>query len=174
MSDYYVYILSSLPALNFGHKAPLSYRSLLALCENLLDEKEISVLSGLSAWDRVTPLSVADRLLESFRSFEVSLRNELARLRAQRRHKDASVYLRPETAWDPWAIHVATNALRHPALDAERMLDEERWKKLDELSLGHFFDLDALISYALKLLILERWDMIASADKEGLLEEALQ
>ena len=44
---------------------------------------------------------------------------------------------------------------------------------MDELATGHYFDLDFLISYALKLLILERWERINSADKPRLLEEVL-
>jgi hypothetical protein len=59
-------------------------------------------------------------------------------------------------------------------LDAEKILDETRWKVLDELATGHYFDLDLLITYAYKLLILQRWESIRSADGMILLEQALQ
>ena len=52
------------------------------------------------------------------------------------------------------------------------MLDQARWAKLDELSFGHYFDLEALIIYAYKLRLLERWEKIRTADKERLLENA--
>jgi hypothetical protein len=59
-------------------------------------------------------------------------------------------------------------------LDAEKALDETRWKALDELATGHYFDLDFLISYALKLRILERWEKIQGAEGTVLLHQALQ
>lgn len=66
------------------------------------------------------------------------------------------------------------NAHRNPSiLEAERMLDGERWCMLDELSLGHYFDIDFLIVYALKILILERWERIRTADSTGKLQEIL-
>jgi hypothetical protein len=54
------------------------------------------------------------------------------------------------------------------------MLDEARWRMLEELCVGHYFDLDFLIIYALKLLILERWQRIRTADGGRLLEEVLR
>jgi len=57
--------------------------------------------------------------------------------------------------------------------EAEKSLDEARWKFLDELSFGHYFDLDILIVYVLKLLLLERWGKINTADKTKILEGAL-
>jgi len=41
------------------------------------------------------------------------------------------------------------------------------------LSTGHYFDLDLLITYAYKLLILQRWENIREADKKILLEQSL-
>jgi hypothetical protein len=59
-------------------------------------------------------------------------------------------------------------------LDAEKNLDEIRWKALEELATGHYFDLDALITYAYRLLILLRWEQIRTADGTALLAQALQ
>lgn len=173
MAGNYVYILSALPVLHFGHKAPLSYEAFLSSCRTLVDEKEMILLEQLLSWDRVSPIEGSPELLEPWRLFEVGLRNELATLRSARLQKDAAPYIRPEGLWDPQMIHAAANALRQPILDAARMLDEERWKKMEELSLGHYFDMDVLLFYALKLLILIRWDKVRSADKERVLEEVL-
>jgi hypothetical protein len=59
-------------------------------------------------------------------------------------------------------------------LEAEKALDLERWQLLEELACGHYFDLDALLIYALKLLILERWAKINLADKEHIMQETLR
>jgi hypothetical protein len=70
--------------------------------------------------------------------------------------------------------HIAINAYRKTSIiEAEKTLDAERWQYLDELSVGHYFDLDTLVIYAFKLLILEKWDRIATADAGRLLEETL-
>ena len=49
-----------------------------------------------------------------------------------------------------------------------------RWKALEELALGHYFDVGVLITYAYKLMILQRWENIRSAEGMILLEQALQ
>jgi hypothetical protein len=41
-------------------------------------------------------------------------------------------------------------------LEAELFLDGCRWEKIDELAAGHFFDIEFLRAYRLKLQILER------------------
>jgi hypothetical protein len=66
-------------------------------------------------------------------------------------------------------------AYRHPLLfEAERILDEERWRFLDEICLGHYFDFDFLIGYVLKLLILERWHKVTQSGLEAVLEDAIK
>ncbi|MEL7122434.1 MAG: DUF2764 family protein [Bacteroidota bacterium] len=42
-------------------------------------------------------------------------------------------------------------------LEEEIQIMELQWKKLEELSLGHYFDWVALVVYKLKLMILIRW-----------------
>lgn len=44
---------------------------------------------------------------------------------------------------------------------------------LDELAGNHYFDFDALVAYAYKLLILQRWETIQRAEGITLLHEAL-
>jgi hypothetical protein len=84
-------------------------------------------------------------------------------------------YLRPGGSSSP-VLAPAGMAANLPAaiLDAEKVLDEIRWKALDDLATGHYFDLAVLITYAYKLLILERWENVRSADGMFLLEQALQ
>lgn len=174
MAGYYTYVLSALPGLSFGHKPLLTYAGFLEGCRGLIDEDEVSVLSRLDGWDWSRPVPAEVFLLKAWRLFEVALRNELVRLRSSRKHADAARYLRADGWRDSWVAQVALNAVRQPAaLEAEKLLDEERWKKLDELCLGHYFDFEALLVYGLKLLILERWERVGSVDKAKVLEEAL-
>jgi hypothetical protein len=41
-------------------------------------------------------------------------------------------------------------------LEGELSIEREKWSFLERLETGHFFDLEALVAYALKLQILER------------------
>jgi hypothetical protein len=102
------------------------------------------------------------------------LRDELVKLRAARLHADPGQYLRRGTFAEPPIAHLAVSAQRNPSLiESEKMLDQGRFKALEELGVGHYFDGDALILYALKLLILERWERIRRADKPSLIDEVL-
>ncbi len=97
------------------------------------------------------------------------------RIRAERKHKDPAEYLRGDSYHEPHVTNIAMNAYKNPSiLESERMLDEERWRALDELGIGHYFDLDVLMLYGHKLVILEKWDRIQKADKPRMLEEAVQ
>ncbi|QAT17707.1 hypothetical protein BU251_08235 [Candidatus Velamenicoccus archaeovorus] len=174
MAGHYTYVVSALPMLHFGQKLPLSYAKFLEGCRGLISEEEISVLASLEGadWSAGAPADIP--LLKAWKLFEVVLRNELVKLRSARKQTDAGRYLRHDGWWDSWVVQVALNAVRQPApLEAEKILDEERWKKLDELSFGHYFDFEALLAYGLKLLILERWERVASADRTKILEETL-
>lgn len=103
--------------------------------------------------------------------FETGLRNELSKIRAVRRHEDPERYLRKGVEAEADIARVAMNAYRNPSiLGAEKMLDEARWRKLDELAVGHYFDIDFLVVYAYKLLILQRWEKVRIADKPRVLE----
>ncbi|OIO79981.1 MAG: hypothetical protein COZ98_03950 [Candidatus Omnitrophica bacterium CG_4_8_14_3_um_filter_43_15] len=160
MPGYYIYLASSLPMLHFGAKPPFTSERFLKMCEGLVSEADTMLLENPS--------------LLQWQAFDTALRNELVKIRAGRIHKDPLVYLREGASTDTGIAVIAANACRNPSiLDAEKYLDEQRWRFLDELLFGHYFDIDFLIIYALKLRILQRWEKIAVANKSILLEEVL-
>ena len=114
-------------------------------------------------------------VLKKWKYFDINLRNELVKVRAARKKTDPLKYLRHDEYFEPQIVHIASLSLRNPSIfEAERALDLERWRLLDELSFGRYFDFDALIIYALKLLILERWAKIEIADKERIMQETIR
>jgi hypothetical protein len=174
MAGAYVYLMASLPMLRFEASPPFSFDRLLEICRGLIDDGDLTVLEsfkGPGPCNATRPAALA-----KWFDFDRVLRNELVRIRASRRHADPAPYLRGEGATDAGVAHLAVNAHRATATsfyDAERLLDEERWRKLEEFGWGHYFDLDALVVYALQLRLLERWEAIRRADKEKLLEETM-
>jgi hypothetical protein len=175
MASFHTYVVSSLPALMFGMKPPVSFNKFLSLCKDLIHDDELAVLAGLAASEGVMCAGAQNETLRKWRAFDTVLRNELVEIRASRKKADPAKYLRLDGCPDSsYAAHMAINAYRKPSiLEAERALDADRWRELDELSVGHYFDPDTLIIYGLKLLILEKWDKAYAADKERLLESAL-
>ena len=119
-------------------------------------------------------MPAANEMVRRYREFELVLRNELVRVRAQRKHLDPAKYLRHDGFTESAIVHLIQAALRNLSiLDAERLLDLARWECLEALNFGHYFDAEFLVIYAYKLLLLERWERIRAADKSRLLEEAL-
>ncbi|MFH1354950.1 MAG: DUF2764 family protein [Candidatus Omnitrophota bacterium] len=157
--------------LQFGTKQPFGFDKFLEICQDKISQDEIDIIKQLAAefdYQGTQPT------LEKWRAFDTALRNELVKIRAIHQHLDPLKYIRKEEAFSSYIAHIAINAQRNPSvLEAEKMLDQERWNKLEELALGHYFDLDALIIYALKLQILERWERIYSTDKAQLISGVL-
>ncbi len=164
MPGYYTYLVSSLPMLHFGARPPFGMEKFFSICQELISPEDLAVLKN----------SLTDDASGAYHDFETVLRNELVRIRAQHRHMDASRFLRRDGYADQWISHIAAAAYRNPsAMDAERALDLDRWRFLDELSAGHYFDIESLMIYARKLSILERWERVRVSDANKLLEEAL-
>ncbi|MBP7056178.1 MAG: DUF2764 family protein [Candidatus Omnitrophica bacterium] len=172
---YYTYLISSLPMLTLGSKPPLSFEKFLSLCENLIPKNEVEELRNSG-----TALSCCkgtfNNTLCKWRSFERTLRNELVKIRAARLKLDPSKYLREDGCGDIVCItHIALAAHRKPSLiESERFLDSERWNYLESLSAGHYFDFDFLVIYAQKLLIAEKWGVIAQADPQKIVSGILE
>ena len=175
MGEFYPYLIASLPTLHFGMKPPFSFEQFLETCHRLIPEKDYQILRNLPRPENYSEEARKHRFVERWIKFDTTLRNETARMRAGRRHIEAAPYLRPDTYTGPSLAPVVSAATMSPSLlDGEKVLDETRWKMLDELAIAHYFDLDALITYAYKLLILHRWERIRSADASLLLREALE
>ncbi len=164
--------MSSLPTLHFGAKPPFSFEKFLDICRSLISESDLDVVK--SAKEIGEASEDLQPTLKKWRIFDTMLRNELVKIRADRKHINPAPYLRGDASAEPYIRNAAMNAYKSPSLlESERILDRERWRVLDELSLGHYFDLDLLIIYALKLLISEKWDRIQNADRKRMLEEAV-
>ncbi len=166
MAAFYTYLISSLPMLAFGAKPGFSSERFLAMCRDLIPEKDWQVLD-LCSRETLLEQNSQQPTLKQWLEFETGLRNELVKVRASRKKIEPAKYLRRDGYSESSLYHIAMNSHRIPSLvDAEKFLDQQRWQKLEELSFGHYFDLGALIIYCLKLRILWRWENIARADKQ--------
>ncbi|MCK9594078.1 MAG: DUF2764 family protein [Candidatus Omnitrophica bacterium] len=174
MPEFYTYLISSLPVLQFGAKPEYSLERFMGMCRDLIPEEDYQTL-GLCAGKALLDHPARQPTLKQWQAFETGLRNELVKVRASRRKIEPAKYLRPDGSGDSGLVHIAANSRRIPSpAEAEKFLDQERWKKLEELSFGHYFDLDALIIYCLKLRILLRWANISGADNQAQLKRVME
>jgi hypothetical protein len=169
MPSYYPYLISSLPILQFGMRPPFSFDAFVERCRQLVPDEDVELLKSA----RGLPPS-GNSTLSQWHTFNASLKNEIVKVRAERRRIDPSKYLREDGYPWPHFAHMALAAYRNPSiLESERYLDQEKWNFLDSLAAGHYFDRDFLIVYGLKLAVLEKWERVRTADKKALLDKAL-
>jgi len=174
MPAYYTYLISSLPALEFKTAPPFSFEDFLEICQPHIPQQDFSLLKDCASAKKY-PCAFLQPTLRKWQEFDTTLRNELVKIRCSRKKIAPDRFLRRDGLTAPLTARAALNASRNPSLiEAERALDLERWRVLEGLSFGHYFDLDYLLIYAQKLLLLQRWQKINSTDKVQQLENLLQ
>jgi hypothetical protein len=164
MAQYY-YTVSTLPYLQLDGEISIAVDEFLDQCRQRLSAEDMELLESsklvptpedLDSRRRSTPAQRA------FYRFEAGLRNELVRLRAGKLAWEAEESLRigpgdEDFTGDTEITERAREAFQNESpRDAERQLDRARWHFLDDMEIGHYFDLDKLVVYYLKLLILDR------------------
>ncbi|MFC1592767.1 DUF2764 family protein [Candidatus Omnitrophota bacterium] len=151
--DRYYYLISSLPLLKFSEKPAISKEDFLVESEKWLSAGDFVVLSALGIGHFINHKKDTP-VLRQWKEFEYSIRSQLAVFRTARK-KNQEYKIEK-------AINEIIQAGNNP-LEIERGLLFLRWGFLEDQEIGHFFDLDFLIIYCLKLQILER---LFTFDKE--------
>ncbi len=154
MSQYY-YAVASLPMLFYETDKAPEIEDFLTLAREQLTAADYQLLLAAGS-PLQEPSKAPCALLQSWRGWESALRNELVRLRAKRKGEEAEPHLveAPEIVG---LEEVARSAFTQDSpLAAEEVLNRARWNYLDELEVGHYFDLERLILYYLRLRLLRR------------------
>jgi hypothetical protein len=151
--DKYYYLISSLPLLKFAKEPYITQKDFIVEAEKWLSQRDLIILSRVDINNFLEDKEDTS-LLGRWKEFEHCLRNELALFRRARK-ENREYRLRGDLA------RIAQGDSN--PLEIEKRLLLLRWDFLDEYEFEHFFDLDFLIIYYLKLQILGR---LASFDKE--------
>ena len=158
--SYYYYFVATLPALQFSQVPTMSYGEFTERAARYLSSGDTCALEQaclqVPADGKTPSATTVVPLLAQYYRWERTLRNELVRLRSQRLHKSADLYLKPgDVEWDALRIAQAAFASDNP-LEGELLIERDRWALIDRLATNHFFDMDYLAAYALKLQSLAR------------------
>jgi len=172
MSGGYYYLVASLPHLKFGAAPRLTPGEFLRRCAAQVSTAHYRILAEVELF-QTRPARTALALLDRWHDRECALRNALAIVRAKRLGVAAAAHLR-NFRHDRELAEIARHLL---ALDSPLAADEEldrlRWRFLEELAFGHYFDLETLVIYLLKLRILERRARFDPATGAALLDRML-
>ena len=154
MAQYY-YLVASFPMLFFDSERLPALDSFLALCGEHLAPRDFRIVAAASI-DSLDHAGPSCGVLARFRTWETALRNELVRIRAKARAVEAEDYLREGLQIVSAAAVARSAAAQEVPLAAEQLLDRSRWDYLDEVETGHYFDLERVVVYYLRLQILHR------------------
>ncbi|GAB4372658.1 MAG: hypothetical protein Kow009_08680 [Spirochaetales bacterium] len=150
MAQYY-YTIAALPHLAFDEPPPLSLEEFRSLCKDTLTEKDWKILDQASLFGEEP---AGNELLSRWHRWEQSFRSDLARLRASKlgMESDSIPRMIPDSGR---VAEAARAAMMEPSpAAAEQLILKVYWEVLEDLEVNHFFDLDKLLVYYLKLQIL--------------------
>lgn len=151
----YYYLIASLPTLSLESAPPMSLDRFRTLCSEHLGDDDLAALDELIG-RRAIP--TGHPFVADWNDKEVLLRNTLAGVRAARQKRDAAPYLHEVAGSDTAVEKAAHDAFtRGNPLERELALDRFRWHTIDELTGFDPFSPRAVLAYALKLRLAERW-----------------
>jgi hypothetical protein len=176
VSQYY-FLVASLPSLSFDIMHAPEPEDFL---ESVREHTSASVYEAVKSARIDAPIDLVERpvLVNRWQRFERALRNALVKVRASSAAIDAAAYVRTDAAGgdetdQSGVSDIAKDAFAEESpLSTENVLGKARWRFLDDLETGHYFDADRLIVYYLKLQLLARRRQLNREDGERLYKEA--
>ncbi len=171
--NLYPYAVATLPYLEYEADPPLTPAEFLESVRNALSDEDYARLIEADIVPERIDAS-APELLRRWQEWEMSLRNELARLRAPKVAREPDGYLR-DGGGSAGLYDVARDAIgqENPAI-AEDILNRSRWRFLEGIEFGHYFDLEKLIGYYLRLQLLARKSLFKEEQGAARFEEIYQ
>lgn len=150
MASYY-YFATTLPLLRLDRPMPLSLELFLTQAKEHLNTRDWETLHRI-----VHAKSHSHALAKNYQSFVTALNRSLAKVRLKNLGFALNETLQAEVQANEFErLASELVGLTNP-LEAELKMLTLQWKKIEELVGLKVFEFDALVGYALKLLILQR------------------
>jgi len=159
----YWYLVASLPTLRLGEKPPMDAAAFRAACAGHLEAEELLTVDALL--EGREPFSAgqaggtpAVRAASKLWNSEIQLRDAVVRVRAKNRGTDAARFIRSHDGFSVSIEKMVTDAFTRPnPLEQEMELDRARWTLAEDLALTDAFGFPAILAFAAKVRIAERW-----------------
>ena len=156
MAQYY-FTVASLPQLFYDSDSFLTIEAFLAICDEQVNRRELAIINSAFQAEKSGDLSTSlrNKVIGRWIRWNAGLRADLAEMRAQSLGRDfirdrAVEYI---TGTEP----VAREAFNQESpLEAEEVIERARWGFLDDLEVGHHFDVEKLLVYLYRLIVLTR------------------
>ena len=181
MNNYH-YIIAGLPDLvpEFGSQQ-FSYNEISAAIRANLSKKDNKLVDWLEFGLQEDNLHhyfyhkaehSKNNFLSQYFAFDRFLRNVQVSLLSRTLGKESEKYMMGE-------IHTENDDYKEIAkifeisnlIEREQALDRFRWRKISEINLYHYFDMDVILAFLLKGKIVERWIKLDQAKGAELFEQ---
>jgi len=157
MAEYY-YLVSSLPMLEKYAEPFLSTDSFVESCKDWLTDADLSLVKSVGLVPASGASFPSGTAAAKWNDWEINLRNKVAKSRAGKLNREAEEDTLPATdCYSELDRAIQEVAAAHNPLEAEKVLDDMRWTKVDDLEACHSFDVDKLCAYKIKLMLCEKW-----------------
>ncbi len=150
MASYY-YLVATLPTLRLDGPLSLTTETFLSLCKPLVGKQHYSLLCKA-----VSGQPASHPFLAAYQHFETMVTKELVEQRSRKLSLSDPAYRNDADKEGRISDTVRQALALDNVLEAELLLLSLHWKFLDELATLHTFDIEALLSFALKLKLLQR------------------
>ena len=166
------YIISSLPWLTVDYKyaGGQGFLDVIAEIKDNLGEKDAQTLDfllkgfhpdSLDAAFYTEALAHPCKFIREYFRFDLNLRNAKVRYLNQKlgREAETDIVTIGEEDLEEFEEGTAIDYVLYGTdlIAREKGLDDIVWKKADDLSIFHYFDLTAVLAYVAKLHIVDRW-----------------
>lgn len=155
MKEQYYYVITSLPYLSLSEEPLIGSSDFLANCKRYLKRTDFDMLESVGLFDTEENDVPPDAIRRFFR-WERGIRNVLVQLRVKSLGLEPDEFIRDEIVDHSQTLLAEKAFNANSPLMAEEILNKARWRYLDELELGHYFDIERLVVFFIKLQILER------------------
>lgn len=150
MASYY-YLVSTLPLLRWEDSVPFSTEYFLSICKGNISKKDYKIIE-----ETLSGKPASHPFVKKWNNFNNSVKKELADQRSKKLNISGDKYKNTGDKEFRIAESVRAALAAANALEGELILMQLYWKYLDEASTNHVFDIEGLLSFTVKLKLLER------------------
>ncbi len=151
-------LLASLPALSMLEKPAITSAAFLETAEAFVQGKDLEDLRALSLIPAEGTAFRRGSFAANYTAWELALRSAILRLRTAKRKEPLPDTGKHKLSFECDAESAAQRAYAAAdPLEREKILDQARWIKTEELTVRSIYDLNTLGAYRIRLQIAEKW-----------------